>query len=149
MSRAAGSAAAKQHWASMAQAESRLFHGVGALIPAFDHTADARADRSDLKIDEKINASSSSLPDGGKPSTSESISEQVNAYLASDVIPNTRKFLVESDKVLATCSSICSTIVVPALKSRARSARCYFSLRILISRVQATRRRSYHPRYLT
>ena len=79
--------------------------------------AHTSAARSELKLDEKMNASSSSLPDGGKQLE---INDQVNMYLASDVVPNIRKFLVEADKVLALCSSVASTIVLPALKSRAK-----------------------------
>ncbi|KAI0803164.1 Dopey, N-terminal-domain-containing protein [Irpex lacteus] len=76
--------------------------------------------RSTLGIDEKMNTSSSSLVEGAKSSASLDIADQVNSYLASDVIPNIRKFLVEGDKVAATCTSIISTVVTPALKSRAK-----------------------------
>ncbi len=67
-----------------------------------------------------MNTSSSSLVEGAKSSASLDIADQVNSYLASDVIPNIRKFLVEGDKVAATCTSIISTVVTPALKSRAK-----------------------------
>lgn len=67
-----------------------------------------------------MNTSSSSLVEGAKSSASLDIADQVNSYLASDVIPNIRKFLVEGDKVAATCTSIISTVVTPTLKSRAK-----------------------------
>ncbi|KAI0690744.1 Dopey, N-terminal-domain-containing protein [Cytidiella melzeri] len=76
--------------------------------------------RSALGIDEKMNASSSSLVDGPKTSNNVDIVDQVNLYLASHVIPNTRRFLVEPDKISAACSGIVSTVVAPALKSRAK-----------------------------
>ncbi|KAI0348103.1 hypothetical protein BDW22DRAFT_1350250 [Trametopsis cervina] len=76
--------------------------------------------RSTLGIDEKMNASSASLIDGSKSIGPVDAVEQVNAYLASDVIPNMRKFLVEGDRISAACSSIVSAAVSPALKSRAK-----------------------------
>jgi hypothetical protein len=39
-----------------------------------------------------------------------------HAFLAQDVIPNLRSFLVDQDKVAAACSSISLNIVSPALK---------------------------------
>ena len=82
--------------------------------------ADPFAARSTLGIDEKMNTSTSSLVDGAKSPTSTDIIDSVNSYLASDVIPNIRKFLVEADKVAAICSSIITSVVTPALKSRAK-----------------------------
>ena len=76
--------------------------------------------RGTLGIDEKMNTSSSSLVESTKTSTNADIVDQVNSYLASTVIPNIRKFLVESDKVASTCTSIITTVVTPALKSRAK-----------------------------
>ncbi|TCD67610.1 hypothetical protein EIP91_012242 [Steccherinum ochraceum] len=72
------------------------------------------------KFDEKLNASSSSLPDALKPAWGLEVVDRVNIYIASDVIPNLRKFLADSDKVLAVCSSIVSSIVNPAMKGRSR-----------------------------
>jgi hypothetical protein len=76
--------------------------------------------RSTLGIDEKFNVSSSSLAESSKVQNSVDLVDQVNTYLASDVIPNMRKFLVEADKVSAACSSIVSIAITPALKSRAK-----------------------------
>ncbi|KAI0095247.1 Dopey, N-terminal-domain-containing protein [Irpex rosettiformis] len=77
--------------------------------------------RSTLGIDEKMNTSASSLiADGTKTLTNVDVIDGVNTYLASDVIPNIRKFLVEADKVATTCGSIITSVVIPALKSRAK-----------------------------
>ncbi|KAJ3545543.1 hypothetical protein NM688_g5613 [Phlebia brevispora] len=79
-----------------------------------------RGSHLDTKLDEKMNSSSVSLPEGGKPSWNDDIIEQINLYLASDVVPDMRKFLVDVDKVLGLCNSIVSSTVAPALKGRTR-----------------------------
>ncbi|GJE86225.1 Dopey, N-terminal-domain-containing protein [Phanerochaete sordida] len=80
--------------------------------------------RSELKVDEKLNSSTTSLPNSvaepAKASASSELVDHVNLYLASDVVPRLRKFLVESDKILALSSSIVTTVVSPSLKSRAK-----------------------------
>ncbi|CDO73123.1 hypothetical protein BN946_scf185007.g177 [Trametes cinnabarina] len=45
---------------------------------------------------------------------------QVNSYIVSDAIPGLRKFLMDSDKILAACNQIVYNIVGPALKGKAR-----------------------------
>ncbi|EMD42316.1 hypothetical protein CERSUDRAFT_102665 [Gelatoporia subvermispora B] len=74
----------------------------------------------DPKIDEKMNSSSTSLPDLVKSATSTDLVEQINLYIASSTVPNLRRFLVEGDKVLAACSSIIYSVVTPAMKGKPR-----------------------------
>ena len=50
---------------------------------------------------------------------------QVNSYVASDALPSLRKFLVDSDKILAACNQIVYNIVNPALKGKARYVRLW------------------------
>lgn len=45
---------------------------------------------------------------------------QVNSYIASDALPGLRKFLIDSDKILAACNQIVYNIVNSALKGKAR-----------------------------
>ncbi len=45
---------------------------------------------------------------------------KVNSYIASDALPNLRKFLIDSDKILAACNQIVYSIVTPALKGKSR-----------------------------
>ncbi|CCM03665.1 uncharacterized protein FIBRA_05809 [Fibroporia radiculosa] len=75
---------------------------------------------SDTKLDEKMNSSSTSLPDSVKPSYGTDAVEKVNLYIASSVVPNLRKFLSEGDKILAVCNTIVYNIVSPTLKSKTR-----------------------------
>ncbi|PCH34091.1 hypothetical protein WOLCODRAFT_61246 [Wolfiporia cocos MD-104 SS10] len=72
------------------------------------------------KLDEKMNASSTSLPDSIKPAYSADLIDQINVYVASQVIPNLRKFLTENDKILTACNSIVYNIVNPSLKGKTR-----------------------------
>ncbi|KAH8099733.1 Dopey, N-terminal-domain-containing protein [Cristinia sonorae] len=74
----------------------------------------------DVKFDEKTNASSTSLPETAKGGWGVDIIDRINLYITSDVVPNLRKFLADSDKVLATCSSIVLATINPAMKGRSR-----------------------------
>ncbi|KAI9057020.1 hypothetical protein FKP32DRAFT_1598504 [Trametes sanguinea] len=76
---------------------------------------------SEPKLEEK-NASSTSLPlpDGTKVTYAGDVAQQVNSYIASDAIPSLRKFLMDSDKILAACNQIVYNVVGPALKGKAR-----------------------------
>ncbi|KAH9858301.1 Dopey, N-terminal-domain-containing protein [Lenzites betulinus] len=75
----------------------------------------------ETKVEEK-NASSVSLPlpEATKVNYGADVQQQVNSYIASDALPNLRKFLVDSDKILAACNQIVYNIVNPALKGKAR-----------------------------
>ncbi|KAK7025465.1 hypothetical protein VNI00_015993 [Paramarasmius palmivorus] len=75
----------------------------------------------DVKVDEKLNSSSASLPgDISKPGSSVDLVTQVTDYLATSALPNLRRFLVDSDKVTSACSNIAYYIIGPALKGRAK-----------------------------
>ncbi|KZT08595.1 uncharacterized protein LAESUDRAFT_757319 [Laetiporus sulphureus 93-53] len=75
---------------------------------------------SDGKLDEKINASSTSLPESIRPAYGSELIEQINLYIASSVLPNLRRFFPEADKVLAACNSIVYNVITPSLKGKAR-----------------------------
>lgn len=48
--------------------------------------------------------------------------KQVTQYIAQQVIPNMRRFLMDNDKVLASCVNMVYYIVTPSLKGKARLA---------------------------
>jgi len=48
--------------------------------------------------------------------------QQVTQYIAQQVVPNMRKFLMDNDKVLASCINMVYYIVTPSLKGKARFA---------------------------
>ncbi|CAL1694342.1 unnamed protein product [Somion occarium] len=73
----------------------------------------------DAKLEEKMNASTTSLSDTLKSETLDPL-DRINVYIASDVIPNLRKFLVDGDKILTACSSITYGIITPAMRGRSR-----------------------------
>ncbi|KAI0783393.1 Dopey, N-terminal-domain-containing protein [Abortiporus biennis] len=75
---------------------------------------------SDTKLDEKVNVSSPTVNEGGRSLLGMEVLDQLNIYITQDVIPNLRKFLADSDKILAACQSIVYNIVVPASKGRSR-----------------------------
>ncbi|KAI0660570.1 Dopey, N-terminal-domain-containing protein [Cubamyces menziesii] len=100
-------------WIRRSQREALTTNGRDSPTPTLRAT--------EMKVDEK-NASSTSLPlpDGGKSAYAGDVAQQVNSYVASDALPSLRKFLVDSDKILAACNQIVYNIVNPALKGKAR-----------------------------
>lgn len=48
--------------------------------------------------------------------------KQVTQYIAQQVVPSMRRFLMDNDKVLASCINMVYYIVTPSLKGKARSA---------------------------
>lgn len=48
------------------------------------------------------------------------ISEQVVDFIATTVVPNLRKFLMDNDRVASTCSNIVYYVVNAALKAKSR-----------------------------
>ncbi|RPD65070.1 hypothetical protein L227DRAFT_519769 [Lentinus tigrinus ALCF2SS1-6] len=101
-------------WIRRAQRDTLAANGRDSPAPTLRVTESA-------KFDEK-NASSTSLPlpDSGKTSYGTDFIQQVNSYIASDALPSIRKFLIDSDKILAACNQIVYNIVNPALKGKAR-----------------------------
>ncbi|KAI0639909.1 Dopey, N-terminal-domain-containing protein [Trametes polyzona] len=101
-------------WIRRSQREALLTNGRESPSPTL------RAPEG--KLEEK-NASSTSLPlpsDAPKSSYAGDLAQQVNSYIASDALPSLRKFLVDSDKILAACNQIVYNIVNPALKGKSR-----------------------------
>ncbi|KAF8079121.1 Dopey, N-terminal-domain-containing protein [Lyophyllum atratum] len=76
----------------------------------------------DAKNDEKLDASTTSLaqPDTPRPGASTEIVAQINEFIATSVLPNLRKFLVDNDKVISACNNIVYYIVNPAMKGKTR-----------------------------
>lgn len=136
----------KKHYPSMD--ESRPYHEVRMLpcctfrlltIPLGYSVA------SDTKLDERMNGSNTSLPEAVKPGydadvvekvdqtlvgdipvgcTEYSSSFQVNEYIATSVLPDLRRLLVDNDKVLTACTSIAYNIINPSLKGKTRCVTC-------------------------
>ncbi|GBE77521.1 hypothetical protein SCP_0103960 [Sparassis crispa] len=75
---------------------------------------------SDTKYEERKNISVTSLQDTVKPNYSADVVEQINIYIATDVLPNLRRFLMEGDKILSACNNIIYSVVSPSLKGKAR-----------------------------
>ncbi|KAF8665364.1 hypothetical protein AX16_000383 [Volvariella volvacea WC 439] len=77
----------------------------------------------DLKIDEKMDASTLSLPTVETPvkvNTEVDLITQINQFLATTGIPNLRRFFTDNDKVASACSNIVYYIIGPAMKGKAR-----------------------------
>ncbi|KAI0718921.1 Dopey, N-terminal-domain-containing protein [Cerioporus squamosus] len=87
-------------WIRRAQRDTLVANGRDSPAPTLRATESA-------KVDEK-NASSTSLPlsDGVKTSYGTDVVQQVNSYIASDALPSIRKFLIDSDKILAACNQV-------------------------------------------
>ncbi|KAG6877601.1 hypothetical protein C0993_005727 [Termitomyces sp. T159_Od127] len=45
---------------------------------------------------------------------------QINSFVASSVLPNLRKFLIDNDKILSACNNIIYYVVNPAMRGRTR-----------------------------
>ncbi|KAJ7687383.1 Dopey, N-terminal-domain-containing protein [Mycena rosella] len=71
--------------------------------------------------DEKLAASVSSLgPDPTPRPASTELASQVNLYIATTAMPGLRRFLMDNDKVVASCTNIVYYIVSPAMKGKSR-----------------------------
>ncbi|KAH7907786.1 Dopey, N-terminal-domain-containing protein, partial [Hygrophoropsis aurantiaca] len=75
---------------------------------------------SEIKIDEKLNSSSTSLQDTTKPVWNAELPVQICLFIASTILPNLRKFLMDSDKITSACSNIVYYIINPSIKLKAR-----------------------------
>ncbi|KAI0050603.1 hypothetical protein FA95DRAFT_1536117 [Auriscalpium vulgare] len=69
---------------------------------------------SELKLDEKASASSSSLP----LSLEQGEQMQIVQYVANTALPRLRKFLMDNDKMLTACTNIMYYIVTPVIKGK-------------------------------
>ncbi|KAF9786711.1 Dopey, N-terminal-domain-containing protein [Thelephora terrestris] len=73
---------------------------------------------SDSKLEETFSVN----PWDSKPhSETEAGEQQVTQYIAQHVVPNMRRFLMENDKVLASCINMVYYIVTPSLRGKART----------------------------
>ncbi|KAJ6601434.1 Dopey, N-terminal-domain-containing protein [Mycena vulgaris] len=70
--------------------------------------------------DEKLAASVSSLPDAGPRPASTELASQVNLFIANTAMPSLRRFLMDNDKVVASCTNIVYYIISPAMKGKSR-----------------------------
>ncbi|KAG6874376.1 hypothetical protein C0995_015112 [Termitomyces sp. Mi166 len=74
----------------------------------------------DNKSDEKQQDVNSLVPsDSVRPGSTELIS-QINDFVASSVLPNLRKFLIDNDRILSACNNIIYYVVNPAMRGRTR-----------------------------
>ncbi|KAJ7116821.1 Dopey, N-terminal-domain-containing protein [Mycena crocata] len=71
--------------------------------------------------DEKLTASVSSLiPDNTPRPASTELASQVNIFIATIAMPSLRRFLMDNDKVVASCTNIVYYIISPAMKGKSR-----------------------------
>lgn len=70
-------------------------------------------------IDDKGDTTGSFILEGNKGETTELFS-QIIFFIASSALPNLRRFLLENDKVISTCSNIIYYIVNPAMRGKTR-----------------------------
>ncbi|KAJ7755024.1 Dopey, N-terminal-domain-containing protein [Mycena maculata] len=70
--------------------------------------------------DEKLSASVSSLSaDTARPPSTE-LASQINSFIATTAMPSLRRFLMDNDKVVASCTNIVYYIVTPGMKGKTR-----------------------------
>ncbi|THH09322.1 hypothetical protein EW145_g2101 [Phellinidium pouzarii] len=74
--------------------------------------------QSESNLHEKYNAPPSSVALNSPKLPTLDMTDKINQYLAYDVLPNLRRFLVENDKILAACNNIVYYVLNPALKAR-------------------------------
>ncbi|KAI6048019.1 Dopey, N-terminal-domain-containing protein [Pisolithus marmoratus] len=75
---------------------------------------------SDQKVEDKAGSSTTSLPDNAKSTLGNELSLQITNFIATTVLPNLRKFLLDNDKVASICSNIVYYVVNPAVKGKSR-----------------------------
>ncbi|KAG2138725.1 Dopey, N-terminal-domain-containing protein [Suillus bovinus] len=75
---------------------------------------------SDSKQDEKPDSSTATPSDNGKPTWGAELPSQITVFIASTVVPELRRFLMDNDKVASACSNIVYYIVSPGIKMKAR-----------------------------
>ncbi|KAJ3774387.1 Dopey, N-terminal-domain-containing protein [Lentinula raphanica] len=79
------------------------------------------ATRDGTKIDEKLNASTTSFtPDTPKPGAANEVAVQINDFIATVAIPNMRRILMDNDKISSACANIVYYIISPALKGKTK-----------------------------
>ncbi|KAL4070521.1 Dopey, N-terminal-domain-containing protein [Scleroderma citrinum] len=74
----------------------------------------------DLKIDEKVNSSTTSLPDTAKSMWGNELPLQVINFIATTALPSLRRFLLDNDKVASACSNVVYYVVNPAIKVKSK-----------------------------
>ncbi|KAG5652198.1 hypothetical protein H0H81_005933 [Sphagnurus paluster] len=95
-------------WMRRSTKESLVTNGRNSPIP-------------DGKSDEKLDVSiSSAPPDTPRPGASSELVTQINEFLASSILPNLRRFLVDNDKVISVCNNVVYYIVNPAMRGKTR-----------------------------
>lgn len=98
-------------WIRRSTKESLITNGRDSPVPR----------SNDNKLEEKVDTSSAPAPpDTPKLGASSELIAQINNFMASSVVPNLRKFLVDNDKIAAACNNIVYYIVNPAMKGKSR-----------------------------
>ncbi|KAI5120784.1 hypothetical protein M0805_002411 [Coniferiporia weirii] len=88
--------------------ENLLVNGLGAPLSRT---------QSESNLHEKYNtANTSALTPQRLPILD--LTDRINQYIAYDVLPNLRRFLVENDRILAACNNIVYYVLSPAFKAR-------------------------------
>jgi hypothetical protein len=70
------------------------------------------------KVDEKSDINTTSTSESSKLDGAAEVILQINIFLASSVIPNLRKFLVDTDKIVSASSNIVYYAVSPGMKEK-------------------------------
>ncbi|KAJ7665387.1 Dopey, N-terminal-domain-containing protein [Mycena polygramma] len=70
--------------------------------------------------DEKLASSVASLPDATPRPAFTELASQINQFIATTAMPGLRRFLMDNDKVVASCTNIVYYIIGPAMKGKTR-----------------------------
>ncbi|KAG8967964.1 hypothetical protein FRC03_008985 [Tulasnella sp. 419] len=82
----------------------------------------ARVTQSEVVPSDKVDAFGIIPADeAGKRTSGLELTDQINAFLASSIILNMRRFITESDKIVGICNNLTYYIVGPAMKSKSRT----------------------------
>ncbi|KNZ76347.1 Protein dopey [Termitomyces sp. J132] len=96
-------------WIRRTTKESLTNNGRNSPIPVQDYKNEERQDVNTL------------VPsDPAKSGDSTELISKINDFVASSVLPNLRKFLMDNDKIISACSNIIYYVVNPAMRGRAR-----------------------------
>ncbi|KAG8988872.1 hypothetical protein FRB90_002518 [Tulasnella sp. 427] len=77
--------------------------------------------QSDAALNEKSDGASLPVEDSQRTLSGPDLIDQINDFLATRLLPNIRRFLTDSDKVLAICNNIVYYIVAPSMKTKTRT----------------------------
>lgn len=76
---------------------------------------------SDAALNEKPDGASIPAEDSQRSLSGPDLIDQINEFLGAKLLPNLRRLLADSDKVLALCNNIVYYIVAPSMKTKSRT----------------------------